>query len=64
MSGVTQYGFQWGPLEVQRTVHVEGRGYVVTVQTERESIQVYVSEKGRTLKAYPKHKRYYRKGQV
>ena len=47
-----RYGFRWGPLVVERTAHIEGRGYVVTIQTERESMQVYVSEKGRRMRAY------------
>ena len=47
-----RYGFRWGPLVVERTAHFEGRGYVVTIKTERESMQVYVSEKGRKLRAY------------
>ena len=48
-----KYGFRWGPLVVERTAHIEGRGYVVTVRTERESVQVFVSEKGRNLRTYP-----------
>jgi hypothetical protein len=47
-----RYGFRWGPLVVERLAHVEGRGYVLAIRTERESMQVYVSEKGRTMRAY------------
>jgi hypothetical protein len=43
------YGFQWGPLRVVRLVHVEGRGYLVTLQTEYQSMEIWASEGGRKL---------------
>lgn len=46
------YGFDWGPMQVNRTAHIEGRGYVVTVKTAHAEIQVYVTEKGRKVEAY------------
>lgn len=55
--GTTQYGFQWGPLNVERLAHIEGRGYVVSVRGpkgyEGPEVQVFVSEKGRVVKAFP-----------
>jgi hypothetical protein len=54
---VTQYGFRWGPMEVERLVHVEGRGYALEVKTEHASMQIYVSDKGRKIKAYPVRER-------
>lgn len=53
----TQYGFDWGPLSVERVAHIEGRGYVVSVRGPRgysgPEVQVYVSEAGRVVRAYP-----------
>lgn len=55
--GTTQYGFKWGPLDVERVAHIEGRGYVVSVRGpkgyEGPEVQVYVSEGGRVVRAYP-----------
>ena len=48
-----RYGFPWGPLTVTRLAHVEGRGYSLEIRTEHQSMQVYVSEKGRKIQAYP-----------
>lgn len=58
MSGNTQYGFDWGPVRVERTAHIKGRGYVVTVMglancTHGPVVQVLVSERGRAVTAYP-----------
>jgi hypothetical protein len=54
MSGHTTYGFVWGPMEVQRVAHIEGRGYCVEVKgSGGQSVQVLVSEKGRRVTAYP-----------
>ena len=48
---VTRYGFQWGPLIVTRMAHITRRGYVLSVETPHQSMQVYVTEKGRKIKA-------------
>ena len=44
---ITQYGFDWGPMTVERVAHIEGRGYVVTVMgpsgTHGPQVQVLVS---------------------
>ena len=56
--GQTQYGFDWGPVVVERIAHIEGRGYCVTVKTAKPGgpeVQVLVSEKGRRVTAYPIH---------
>ena len=48
----TQYGFVWGPVEVQRTCELpEGRG-VVLLQTKHVALEVYFSAKGRTLRVF------------
>ena len=53
MTGPTQYGFAWGPVEVTRVAHIEDRGYVIEVRTDHRSMQVIVSEKGRKITAFP-----------
>jgi hypothetical protein len=56
---VTQYGFEWGPLCVERVAHIEGRGYVVEIRprgSHKKAVQVYVSEKGRSVSAHVRGK--------
>jgi hypothetical protein len=52
----TQFGFDWGPVVVERVAHIEGRGYCVSVRGQHDyegpEIQVYVSEKGRVVRAH------------
>lgn len=48
-----RYGFRWGPMVVTRLVHIEGRGYALEVKTDHKTMQIFVSEKGRVIKAYP-----------
>ena len=50
---LTQYGFTYGPAEVTRMCHIEGRGRVLQVKTPHAELQVLVSEKGRRITAYP-----------
>lgn len=54
---MSQYGFRWGPMLVERVAHIEGRGYVVSIRSRDDysgpEIQVLVSEKGRRVTAYP-----------
>lgn len=53
MSLITQFGFTWGPCEVIRACHVEGRGYSIIVKTtEHREVEIYVSEKGHSLKVF------------
>lgn len=55
--GPTRYGFRWGPMLVERMAQIEGRGYVVSIRGPKgysgPEVQVYVSEKGRSIRAYP-----------
>ncbi len=57
MSGSTQYGFNWGPVVVERVAHIEGRGYCISIRSSEDysgqEVQVLVSEKGRRVTAYP-----------
>lgn len=52
-----RYGFRWGPMVVERLVHIEGRGYVLRIKTEYQDLQIYVTEKGRKIKPMPVHDR-------
>lgn len=49
MSGPTQFGFDWGPIKVERLCHVEGRGYSLEVRTDHARVQLGISEKGRKI---------------
>lgn len=55
--GATRYGFDWGPVVVERVAHVEGRGYCISIRGRKDyngpEVQVYVSEKGRVITAHP-----------
>lgn len=47
---VTTYGWRWGPMEVTRMAHIDGRGYVVGLDTPSRRVQIYVSEAGRSVR--------------
>jgi hypothetical protein len=50
------YGFAWGPVEVRRRMSHNGR-VVLTVETDTgQSIDVYVSRTGRSLRVFKNHK--------
>lgn len=55
LNELTDYGFTWGPMELTRICHVEGRGYVLEVKTDSKNLQIYVSEKGRSVRAWLDH---------
>ena len=43
-----QYGFEWGPVKVQRHFSDEKKGWVVFgVKTERQELQIYVTKTGK-----------------
>lgn len=50
--GLTEFGFRWGPMEVSRMAHVEGRGFVIGVNTDHRRCQLYVSEGGRSVRLW------------
>jgi hypothetical protein len=57
MDNVTDFGFDWGPMRVQRLAHIEGRGYVLEIATDAKVMQVYVTEAGRKIEPYPVRER-------
>ena len=50
--GMTMYGFQWGPIEVTRMAHIDGRGRVIGIDTPHHRCQLYVSEAGRSIRLW------------
>ena len=50
--GWTPYGFDWGPMTVTRMAHIEGRGYALGIVVGRRRFQVWVSEKGRSVRFF------------
>ena len=54
---VTQYGFKWGPLEIERAIADDKLGYVLTVRTRTETLDVVTSPKGRKLAVQGPYKR-------
>jgi hypothetical protein len=52
------YGFRWGNFAVQRAFHDKGRLRCVTIETDAgRSIDVYISEGGRSIRVYDPKKR-------
>jgi hypothetical protein len=47
------YGFDWGPMKVERLAHISGRGYVLRISTEHTQMQVHITEKGRKIAPFP-----------
>ena len=56
MSGLSKYGFDWGPMTVERTGHIEDRGYALTIETDHARIEVYVTEAGRRIRVFDQKK--------
>ena len=52
-SALTKYGFEWGPLVVERATSIPNRGYVLIVRTtgSDEYIMITSSPKGKVLKS-------------
>lgn len=51
----TEYGFDWGPVSVERTCTLPGDRRVVTVRTEHRTLTIYVSRTGRSLRVFEGH---------
>lgn len=49
---VTRYGFEWGPMLVERIGHIPGRGYALHIRTPYGSMQIGVSDKGMNVTAH------------
>lgn len=46
------FGFKWGPAHIHRICHIEGKGRLLSVKTEHGCIEVWISEKGKSLRAF------------
>lgn len=49
---MSEFGFEWGPMMVERWAHIEGRGRVVAITAPGRKLQVYVSEQGRSVRVF------------
>lgn len=47
-----RFGFTWGPMQVHRIMHLPGKGRLLSIKTEHGCIEVWVSDKGRSLRAF------------
>ena len=60
--GLTQYGFRWGPFEVQRTASAErrtgeGKTRVISVVTDTgHLLEAYISPRGRSVRVWLDHR--------
>ena len=43
---LTQYGFTWGPLTVTRDASHEHAGVILSLETDKERIEIQVTPKG------------------
>ena len=47
MNRITEYGFEWGPLEVVRLISDRRYGYVIAVTNGAETLEIRSTPKGR-----------------
>ena len=55
MSGkgnITQYGFDWGSMKVERTASLPDDRVVLTVKTDHRELTIYASRTGRSLRVF------------
>lgn len=53
---VTQYGFNWGPMEVLRAF-ADGRYRTILIRTHYDEVQISVSPTGRSIRVSQKGNR-------
>lgn len=59
----TPFGFTWGPIEVNRCATLErgdSRTRVVQVKAGNRTLDVYISETGRSIRIFEDHKEWTR----
>ena len=49
---IYQFGFKWGPMWVTRIARLGTRGRVLQVRTDHRKIEVFVSDKGRSIRVW------------
>ena len=47
----TDYGFEWGPLEVKRACVIRG-SHILRIITEHHDLEIAVSPTGRSIRIY------------
>ena len=56
MSKEVRYGFQWGPMLVERWAHfrhhTDSESYVLGVTAGKNKVEVYVSRTGRSVRVW------------
>jgi ribosomal protein S19 len=52
VSGYTEYGFEWGPMKVERTASLPEGRVVLTVRTDHRELTIYASRTGRSLRVF------------
>jgi hypothetical protein len=58
-SAVTEFGFTWGPMDVERAYWVDrpnGRYRVLVLQTPTRRVRIYVSPTGRSVRVFRDHR--------
>lgn len=61
---ITEFGFRWGPITVQRTATLPDGTRVLTIRTAFTETDLYVSPKGRTIRAFGPYRPPVLKGQA
>ena len=54
---ITQYGFKWGPVAVERSAVIQGGRHVLTVSTRSQAVEILVSPGGRRIEVWKGGKR-------
>lgn len=53
---ITPYGFRYGPIEVRRCFEIDGRVMIEIKPDQGESLTIYASPTGRSLRVYRNHR--------
>lgn len=60
----TRFGFQWGPIDVYRAMFHRRAGFIVIIETPKQSLEVSISPKGYKITAGLVMRRYKAQGRV
>lgn len=47
-----RYGFRWGPVDVVRMAEFPNGSYVLQVETDFKTLEIYISKTGRSVRVY------------
>ena len=48
---LTEFGFVWGPVEVERVMEARG-SRIIGISTQKRRLQVYISPSGRSVRVF------------